>query len=178
MSSGEVLRAPQPGLGLLRLPFRKAFPPVLTSHTHQSCHYLVDEPQRGFATCKGCTATEGRSCTRGQSLVLSSGEGGGEGGAEKALALPPYTLESSPFAWHGQRHSTGLNLSALAWHVGTWRGPDSHCRPPGWFSEARHKASQCYTTATGAFQSPRAAFPGDHCPGAQAGHLLSRTWEP
>lgn len=68
MSSGEVLRAPQPGLGLLRLPFRKAFPPVLTSHTHQSRHYLVDEPQRGFATCKGCTATEGRSCTRGQSL--------------------------------------------------------------------------------------------------------------
>lgn len=61
--------------------------------------------------------------------ILSSGEGGGEGGAEKVPALPPYTLESSPFAWHGQRHSTGVNLSALAWHVGTWRGPDSHCRP-------------------------------------------------
>lgn len=107
-------------------------------HIHQSCHHLVAEPQKGFATCLGLHSYRGEKLVGvgGGAQSLSSQSRGRQGGTEQALALPLRSLESSPSsAAHplggtGQRPSARLNLGALTGQVGTWARPRLSLQQP------------------------------------------------
>lgn len=83
----------------------------------QSCHYLVHEPPRDFATCIGLHSYKGEELEPGPVTGFSVQGEAGRSREGTGFASAQHWNHSGR---HRAKTPTCLNLSALIWQVGMW----------------------------------------------------------